>query len=146
MLLDLTWGETIGFPCPSFTSASGHCHGSTRNGPDIWSTVFAPNGDFRWVQSSPGSPRRQVTWAVRTGFPPDGYLTGPVPSDNSARWTIEDAGYLDDGHITPKGPKWYTPDVAGKDPGTLGGPFYIDFENRLYGADVYIWGYLFRKP
>ena len=44
-------------------------------------------------------------------------------------------------------PKRYSPNLPGRAPGSLGGPMYINFENSSgFGADVYIGGYLYKKP
>jgi hypothetical protein len=131
MWLDLKYGDTILPPCPSFTKAKGDCHGvaiagpwSNPDPPYAWTTGFAPHGHFDWSGTQGAS--RDVSWEV---IPSGGYLEGTVPAPNSPNWTITDAGILSDGK-PDQGAKWYTPDLSAKGAGEVGGPIYIDYENK----------------
>lgn len=139
--IDLKYGDTIALPCPGFGDHSeGYCHGVTDNMPEDWATGFAPHGRFLWDTSEDG---RRASWNL---YSSGGYLTGTLPGPGSARWSISAAGLNgDDGRPAP-GPKWLSPDLPGKDPGTLGGPLYMDFRNAPWGADIFFWGYLLLGP
>jgi hypothetical protein len=143
--IDITYGDTIALPCPGFGDhASGNCHGTSEPSvdqmPPDWATGFSPHGHFDWGQE--GGARR-VSWDL---YSSGGYLTGTLPGPGSANWSISAAGLNGDNGRPLPGPKWVSPNLPGKDPGTLGGPMYMDFENGRWGADVFVWGYLLLGP
>jgi hypothetical protein len=138
--LDLVYGETIGLPCPGYGDhSSGHCHGTTDNMPDDWATGFSPHGHLHWDDGPRG---RTMSWDLYASW---GYITGSLPGPGSARWSIWAAGINDDGRPAP-GPRWVSPNLPDKEPGTLGGPLYLDWHNGIWGADAYFWGYLVLAP
>jgi hypothetical protein len=143
--IDIRYGDTIALPCPGFGDhATANCHGtsnsSTDQMPEDWATGFAPHGHFDWINHTGG---REVSWDL---YSSGGYLTGTLPGPNRADWSISAAGLNGDNGRPLPGPKWFSPNLPGKDPGTLGGPLYMDFRNAWFGADVFFWGYLLLGP
>jgi hypothetical protein len=66
----------------------------------------------------------------------DGLIDGPA----SASYKISSAtAYPWDKNVA-----WNTPDLPGVRPGDQGGPLYLNFDSGLFGADVYIHGYLYK--
>ena len=140
--IDLKYGDTIALPCPGWGDhTNGNCHGTAIEPmPEDWATGFAPHGHFQW---EPSGGRRAVSWDL---FSNGGYIAGSVPSPGSPRWSISAAGLNGSNGRPAPGPKWFSPDLPGKDPGTLGGPLAINFQNAPFGADVFFWGYLLLGP
>ena len=124
--------------CPGFTKYAGTCSGSI-SGPSPW---WANGGDFHWsdrvgnyrtVEMSAYTPQDMHVdkWRI------EGAMSGP----EVAEWGIEDAWNKGDGEPVLH---WNAPH-AGK-AGELGGPLHVDFQNGILGADIYVYGYLYRKP
>ena len=123
--------------CPGFTKYAGNCSGSIK-GPAPW---WTNGGNFHWsdrvgnyrtVEMSAYMPEDMSVdkWRI------EGAMSGP----ETAEWGIEDAWNKGDGEPVLH---WSAPHVGKA--GELGGPLYVDFENGIIGADIYVHGYLYRK-
>lgn len=129
------------FVCPSFSKDLGICGGPSTGAPLQWSPGL---GSFYWQEfPNMGGKRRVLYRTQRSVFDKDtlAYLDGTMPGPGSADFSVKSGGTIQDPSQI-----WYTPDLPGKPAGSEGGPLYVNFVNGTFAADVYIWGYLFRKP
>jgi hypothetical protein len=99
-----------------------------------------------WTKDGYGDTSRSLT--IRKGeiqhptVPHILSFQGRLPKSNSARYTVTRARlpYWRDEV------EWFTPDIAGAEPGTQGGPIYFNIEPGSFrGFDIYIGGFLYRR-
>ena len=102
--------------------------------------------DLPWIYTGfswAGGSKRSIRYGAIALGVPIGVIDG----------TVEGSSGTSDFHVTnalavasPYPVPWYTPDRAGVPAGQPGGPLLLTFSNGYLGADVYIRGYLERKP
>ena len=125
--------------CPDFRNPSGSCSGRSTDGPYPWSPAW---GSFNWREDQPGTRHRTVDYLAKLD---DAHsyvyatLEGSLPDPGSANFSVFRATAVNWRDT------WNTPDLPGVAPGQQGGPLYLNFVGGVFGADVYIDGYLFRK-
>jgi hypothetical protein len=113
--------------------------------------------EFPWgVSSNGGRPRAQVSWRqsgsvrvleVASSGSSIARLDGNIPNSGSDRYTITNAFAQNDRGGT-NGDNFFTPNLAGQQPGEVGGPLSLNFQNGSgtdFGAQVWIRGYLYLK-
>lgn len=127
--------------CPNFTVSIGACVG-TSSGNSFPFTVTIQDlpalfAGFSWS----GSGRRTVRFAVMKGVP-NSVIDGSTDGTGS-EFRVSDAWALTSPYPSVH---WYTRDQTGVPPGELDGPLLLTFKNGIIGADVYLRGYLRRKP
>ncbi len=132
--------------CPSFGAAHGDCDGNTwikRLTADddlLWQTCCG-HANFHWNGAADGERGAALYVYDDHGYHPlRGYLEGSVSNPASDRFVIRDAWSTEDPDT-----HWCTEDVWGRRAGESGGPLRLDFVNGVFGADVYIKGYLVQK-
>lgn len=132
---------TTGGICDSFEDiSSGICvgpsHGTSGwNGPGY----FPQYGIQNWFSWTSQGAQRTVEYEVKANFViVECFIRGTVPSPNSAVFNVSDAyNRVTDTH-------WKTAST-GAAPGSKGGPLYIDYDHRVLGSSVHIFGYMVRK-
>jgi hypothetical protein len=129
-------------PCSSFTSSVGACAGSSDGNVD-WTTnkVDQPArfiySAFTWGDTGG---KKTVTFGTQKALPA-ARMTGSVPSSGSGILNVQEALVFLWAHPQMT---WYT---SNRGPaGTPGGPLLFNFRNGVIGADVYINGFLQRRP
>lgn len=138
--IDITLGQaspTSGGICDSFESGSGYCVGDST-GNSTWSvpSYFPRQGlqsSFTW--KSQGRLRLVEFEARASPTIVQASIKGRVPSPASAEFVVTDA--------FNRGPAHWHSGTSGK-PGSVGGPLYIDYEHRVVGSYVHMYGYLER--
>ncbi len=129
-------------PCSSFTSSFGACVGSSDGNVD-WTTnkVDQPArfiySAFTWVDAGG---KKTVTFGTQKAVPA-ARMSGTVPASGSAIFNVQEAMVFLSAHPLMT---WYTSDRAPA--GTPGGPLLFNFRNGAIGADVYMNGFLERRP
>lgn len=129
-------------PCSSFTASFGACVGSSDGNVD-WTTnkVDEPGrfiySAFTWVDAGG---RKAVTFGTLKAVP-TARMEGTVPSPSSGVFNVREAWLLIWAHPQTT---WYTSDHAPA--GTPGGPLLFNFRSGVIGADVYLTGFLQRRP
>jgi hypothetical protein len=131
---------TSGAYCSSFEDGDGSCLGSTL-GTSGWSSpgYFPQYGIQSWFTWTSQGPVRNVEYLVKANqLIVEAFIRGNVPSPGSASFNVTDAyNRVTDAH-------WQTVSTGGA-PGTKGGPLYIDYEHKVIGSYVHIWGWMVRK-
>jgi len=126
-------------PCDSFTVCAGSCIGSSV-GTAQWiepsyQPKFGLQTTFTWKSSGPV---RFVDYQANAGFTIlRARIVGRVPSPGSAELVVTDAS------ISNSSANWQT-GTSGQ-PGSPGGPLYLDYDNKTGGARIHIYGVLERK-
>jgi hypothetical protein len=130
---------TAGAVCSSFDDGSGFCVGPSRGNSSWTAPSYFPRqglgASFTW--KSQGSVRMVNYEANATFTILEAKIEGRVPSPSSARLDVTDA--WNRGSAV----HWHT-GMAGA-PGSRGGPLYIDYEHRVVGSYVHMYGFLERN-
>jgi hypothetical protein len=130
---------TAGAVCSSFDNGTGFCVGPSRGNSSWTAPSYFPRqglgASFTW--RSQGSVRTVNYEANATFTILEATIEGKVPSPSSARLDVTDA--WNRGSAV----HWHT-GMAGT-PGSRGGPLYIDYEHRVVGSSVHMYGFLERN-
>jgi hypothetical protein len=130
---------TAGAVCSSFDDGTGFCVGPSRGNSSWTAPSYFPRqglgASFTW--KSQGSVRMVNYEANATFTILEAKIEGRVPSPSSARLDVTDA--WNRGSAV----HWHT-EMAGA-PGSRGGPLYIDYERRVVGSYVHMYGFLERS-
>jgi hypothetical protein len=133
-------GPTTGGFCDSFSNRAGVCVGPVHGTP-AWSqpSYFPRQGiqsSFDW-KSPYADTRRDVDLTENANILiVEAYIRGMVPGPGSASFFVNDA------YNRMSGVHWKTEGSAQSTPGLPGGPLYIDYESRIVGSYIHIYGYL----
>jgi hypothetical protein len=126
--------------CPSFTRSSGNCSGTTPYAPPGWRVYPEAGyfGKFSWFDAQ----QKNVDYGAIGRTIVSGRLEGKVPNAGSPELRIDGEAYS----VVQPGVSFYTPNWPVSRAGGVGGPLYLNFVSGFRGADIYIDGYLFRRP
>jgi hypothetical protein len=130
---------TAGAVCSSFDDGTGFCVGPSRGNSSWTAPSYFPRqglgASFTW--KSQGSVRMVNYEANATFTILEAKIEGRVPSPSSARLDVTDA--WNRGSAV----HWHTGIAAA--PGSPGGPLYIDYEHKVVGSYVHMYGFLERN-
>jgi hypothetical protein len=134
-----------------FGSGSGNCAGSAFDAPYPWGARNSANSARARVYWQQDGKVRALTVVSFPGAYPEGngsaHLGGTIPDSSSAEFTVKD-GYAQNDTGYPNGDHFFTPNLPGQQPGEVGGPLKLNWENESgtnLGAQVWITGYLYLK-
>lgn len=142
--IDITVNQaspTTGGICDSFEDVgSGVCIGPTYGTPGWNSPSYFPQyGIQSWFSWESQGPQRNVEYLAKASYTiVEAVIHGNVPAPSSAVFNVTDA------YNRSTGTHWQTVSTGGA-PGTKGGPLYIDYNHRVLGSSVHIWGWMVRK-
>ena len=132
--------------CASFGAAHGDCDGNTwiqrlTASDDLFWQTCCFHANFHWNGAADGERGAALyVYDDHGDHALKGYLEGSVPNPGSDRFAIRDAWSTE-----APGTHWCTEDIQGSSAGGSGGPLRLDFVNGVFGADVYIKGWLVQK-
>ncbi len=130
--------------CPNFeTAAVGMCAGMSTGTPSFTVPVFSVPGAFTSFTWGGTTTRHIVYGTVALGVPTSSITGSVVGSKATSDFRVSDAVAFASPYPNVH---WYTKDVPGAGAGAPGGPLLLEFKNGITGADVFISGYLERKP
>jgi hypothetical protein len=130
--------------CPNFTASVGACTGTAQSNsfPFQVPVHYPLRGSFAGFSWGPS--HVFVKYGAVQGFAPFAGIDGQSGGGPTTDFRVNDAWALASPY---PGVHWYTPDHRGVPAGEPGGgPLLLSFKNGTFGADVYIRGYLDRKP
>jgi len=129
--------------CPNFTAPATTCTGTSTGTPSFANPIFSLPGSFTsflWA----GTTTRRVIYGTAVLGAPTSNITGGVEGSNpTSDFRVSDAVAFASPYPNVH---WYTKDAPGAGAGAPGGPLLLEFKNGITGADMYLSGYLERKP
>jgi hypothetical protein len=129
--------------CPNFTASVGACTGTAKSNSIPFQAPYQDLGRGFYAAFSWGPNHIFVKYGTLQGFVPFALIDGKSGNGPNTEFRVSDAFALASPY---PGVHWYTPDRRGVPAGEPGGPLLLSFKNGTFGADVYIRGYLERKP